>query len=123
MKLLSKPEWLTKPIDVIVLQSAPGKSGGFCKITANDFYEDINDYDNEELASFCDLYEALFWLSNNGYAPTEAGREDGNYRNVKAAEWFYDKLVRKPVPVPVKRMEEPVRLSPVREKIMFFLAA
>lgn len=91
-------------------------------IQANDYYTDEKQYDNEELARFTDLYEAFYWLSSNGYAPTESGRTDGVYRNVEAAELFYAQIG-KPIAPVVKQTKEYVRLSPVRQQILLLLSA
>ncbi len=120
--MITRIDWLTKPVDVVLLESAPGTSGGFCMIQSNDYYEDEKQYDNEELARFTDLYEAFHWLSANGYAPTESGRTDGVYRNVQAAEWFYKQLNKQPAPI-VKVRKESVTLSPIRQEIMLMLSA
>ena len=119
--MISKPSWLKKPIDVVILEDSPGTSGGYCKISANDFYVDTGE-DDEELARFDDLYEAFYWLSANGYAPTESGRTDGVYRNVQAADWIYKELVSMS-PLAVKQVREKARVTPLTRQIMLFLAA
>lgn len=121
MKMLSKPSWLRKPIDVVILADNPGTPGGYCKISANDFYVNTGE-DNVELARFDDLYEAFYWLSANDYAPIDSGRTDGVYRNVQAADWFYKELVSMS-PVAVKQVREKTRVTPLTRQIILFLAA
>ncbi len=125
MNLVSKPNWLSKPVDVIIVPSVPGTSGGggFYSIVANDFYEDTQEFNKEELVRFSDMYEAMNWLLMNDYNPIEFGREDGIFRHARALEWFYDRYARKAARTPLKQHTEAVRLSPVQEKLIIFLAA
>lgn len=122
MKMLSRPYWLRRPVDVRIVDVMSATAGGFCTIKSVDFYEDMDEQDDEELASFPDVYQAFDWLAANGYAPVESGCADGIYRHTKAAEWFYEQLSKPPVRV-VKRVKERVPLSPLQERIMLMIAA
>lgn len=124
MNLVSKHNWLSKPVDVIIVPSVPGTSGGeFYSIVANDFYEDTQEFNKEELVRFWDMYEAMNWLLMNDYNPIDFGREDGIFRDTRALERFYDCYARKAARTPLKQHTEGVRLSPVQERLMTFLAA
>ena len=118
----TRPYWLPKPVDVRIIDLPTPTGSGFCIIKSIDYYEDLEEQDDEELASLKDVYEAFEWLAANGYAPTETGCADGTYRHTKAAEWFYEQLNKPPVRV-VKRVKERVPLSPIRRNIMLMLAA
>ncbi len=122
MKMTSRPYWLRKPVDVRIVDLPTPAGTGFCIIKSIDFYEDTEEYEDEELARFIDVYDAFAWLSQNDYAPTESGCADGTYRHTHAAEWFYEQLDKKPVKV-IKRIKERKPLSPIQERIMLMLSA
>lgn len=95
---------------------------GFCTIKSADYYEDLDEYDDEELATFSDIYEAFEWLASNSYIATDSGRADGIYRHSEAAEWCYQQIDKKPVKV-LKKAKEVKILTPTQERILLMLAA
>lgn len=122
MKMQTRLYWLPKPVDVKITDCPSVAGESFCIIRSDDFYEDVGEQDDEELARFSDVYDAFAWMSANGYAPIKSGCADGTYRHTQAAEWFYEQLDKKPVRV-LKRKKEPVVISPVRQRIMLMLSA
>lgn len=50
MKLNTRPHWLPKPVDVKIVDCPTPTGTGFCTIKSVDFYEYLDEQDDEELA-------------------------------------------------------------------------
>lgn len=122
MRMISKPYWLPKAIDVRIIDCPTPSGSGFCTIQSIDFYEDIQEIDGEELARFSDVYEAFEWLATKGYNAVDPGCADGVYRHRDSAEWMYAQIDKKPVRV-IKRAKEKKILTPMQERLLLMMAA
>lgn len=123
MKMNSKPYWLKGPVDVKIIDCPSSAGTGFCIIKSIDYFEDIQEQDDEELASFSDVHDAFAWLANKGYTAVDEGCGDGVYRHRNAAEWFYERIDAKPVKVMKRYKHERKPMTAEQRRIQLMLAA
>lgn len=123
MKLKTQHFWLKSPIDVKIIDCPSSAGTGFCVIKSVDYFEDIGEQEDYELATFSDVHDAFAWLSNKGYVAVDEGCGDGVYRHREAAEWCYEQIDAKPVKVLKRYKTERKPLTPEQRRIQLMLAA
>jgi hypothetical protein len=122
MKLFSRPFWLLQPIDVQIVPEERDDALGPCRIIAADYYEDSDEENCEEIASFDTFTEAMYWLENNNFAPMKPGQIDGIYRNLMAVEFFNQHTLTS-IPKPPTAKQQ-VEISPaVKRRVIELMGA